>query len=377
MKMDKIETKKKIVTFCNFVVLLMLFVSGCGVRLVEVNQPKQSVINNSDVFYEQFFNKKDVFWDTVTSTESSTMNTPNIAITSQGLCRVSYRTLDFKFGKNIVIEGLLPSGEKYPVWVDSGLSTWPIVLNDLIASENSLNILHSGNSFDSGICYLPSLRINSLVLDDLTCLYVPKHWEFQFLGFPVWQDRRIILGLEAMSRFSYIRFDNTQKEIAFSHNQSFFPEDQEEWNHYPFSLENLGYIYGRRLIVQIPIDGQTHHLEFDTGGLDLAVNKELWNTLSEKTKIVNMQPASFLSHQYGLLPCQKVVIDQLDIGGVKIQNAGVDVLPDNSPYLLDGRYGQLGMAYFQNTSLVLDFERQMMWVKTSEKQTSHYIVMDK
>ncbi|MCK4753339.1 MAG: hypothetical protein KAS75_07825 [Planctomycetes bacterium] len=276
-------------------------------------------------------------------------------------CRVNYRNLEFDFGKNIIVNGRLPNGKNYPIWIDSGMVMWPTLVNDTVAKENGL-VIPNGN-----VGSLPCLKIGELTLQNLPYLYVPNHWEFRVLGIPIWQDNRIVFGIEAMSQFRYLLFDNKRKQLEFSSKQSFQPEDPAGWAYYPFKLDKMGQFYGRRLIVNIPIAGEVRQVEFDTGGRDMAIGAKMWLNLCKKISSTKPKRANFTSHKYGLLPCHKVVVDELGIGNIVVKNAEIEILPEDSPYLLTNDPGQIGMGYFKNTKVVLDFERMLMWVKGNTK----------
>jgi hypothetical protein len=169
-----------------------------------------------------------------------------------------------------------------------------------------------------------------------------------------------------MAKFRYILFDNIKRQLEFSYVESFHPKDFSKWAHYPFTLENIGYPYGRRLIVDIPIAGETCHIEFDTGGRDMAIGPVMWEKLHKKINTTKPTQAQFMSYKYGLLSCRKVVAKKLSIGNINVKNAKIEILPHDSPYLLKEELGQLGIWYFKNTKIVLDFERKLMWTKNDK-----------
>ncbi len=276
-------------------------------------------------------------------------------------CRVRYKSPEF--GRTVILTGRLPNGKKYPVWIDSGMVTWPILVNDCIAKENKLDILCRDSNPYSELSYLPSLEIGNLTIQNLACLYIPRHWELQVFGLPIWQDKRVVFGIEAMARFRYILFDNVKKELEFSYKQPFCPIEFEKWVYYPFTLKNMGYPDGRRLIVNIPIAGETYHIEFDTGGRDIVISPDMWENLRKRVNTTGLKQNKFVSYKYGILPCHTVVADEIAIGNIMIKNAEIEILPEDSPYLLKKDLGQIGIRCFRDTEVVLDFERNLMWVK--------------
>ena len=67
----------------------------------------------------------------------------------------------------------------------------------------------------------------------------------------------------------------------------------------------------------------------------------------------------------GSLWCKRGVVPELEVGDRTVANARISVFPKNSP-IVDGCSGLLGMQYFQDTAVVLDFEWDLMWVKNPQ-----------
>jgi hypothetical protein len=104
-------------------------------------------------------------------------------------------------------------------------------------------------------------------------------------------------------------------------------------------------------------------LQLDTGsGRGLAIGEMPWDQIRQKIPEVRLSKAVELYPYIGRLPCRQGIIPRFRIGNRTIDNAGVSVFPDNSP-LLQGCSGLLGMQYFRDTVIVLDFERKLMWLR--------------
>ena len=58
----------------------------------------------------------------------------------------------------------------------------------------------------------------------------------------------------------------------------------------------------------------------------------------------------------------------LQVGDRVIREAQVSVFPNDSP-LLDRCPGLIGMQFFRDTIVVLDFQRNLMWVKGTLRPT--------
>jgi len=267
----------------------------------------------------------------------------------------------------VVVEGSISDNEKkYPVVLDTGASQG-VFINDIHALENKLPIYQvqtnkAGQDYGLGLCYIPELRIGQMTLVDFPCWYLQRHLELKFFGMPIARDDSIIVGLTALREFSCIVFDSINKEVEFLHNQTFEPDQEHEWSKYPLSIEeDRGNVF---LFVHIPVDGELMKVQLDTGsGNGLALSEELWEKLSHKVQNVSLKEGTELYPYIGRLPCRKGAIAQLQVGDRLIQNAKMSVFPANSPLLSDCD-AILGMRYFQDAVMVLDFKNAMLWVSS-------------
>jgi hypothetical protein len=334
--------------------------------------------------------------------------------------RIKYHP-SYSANRWMVVEGSLAGGRdshfakssqngaqrKYPIILDTGASVG-LFVNDIHILENKLAISpfkrgphfaknsemgtqhHSEDSVESGMCYLPELHIGQLTLVNWPCYYRSQHTELQLLGIPLVKGKAIIAGLEALRRFKYIAFDSVKKEVELSPTETFKPEQPDLWAQYSFSIEeDLG--GNVCLLVKIPIAGKDVELQLDTGsGRGLAISQELWDGLPfcgdpilqkdrkmgtrenlakwgpdeihKKIRHVKLRKGVDLYPYIGRLVCKHGVIPELEVGSRIVRNARVSVFPDDSP-IVDQCSGMLGMQYFQDTVMVLDFERNLMWVK--------------
>ena len=284
----------------------------------------------------------------------------------QGPFRIKYHP---SYNKNrwMVVEGSLGKERKYPVILDTGASLG-LFVNDIHIIENKLTIYPQSHSYDSsvgwGTCHVPELNIGQLTLVDWPCYYREQHMEIQLFGIPLARDKAVIAGLETLQKFKYIAFDSIKKEVELSPNDAFQPEHPDLWTKYPFSIEeDLG--GNVSLIVKIPIAGQEVELQLDTGsGRGLAISEDLWEQMSKKFRNVKLRKARDLYPYIGLLLCKRGIAAELEIGNRKVKNAMISVFPEDSP-IVDQCQGMLGMQYFQDTVMVLDFEQNLMWIKNS------------
>jgi hypothetical protein len=291
-------------------------------------------------------------------------------IEQQKPCRVKYHKL-YAANHFMVVEGRVGNGrKKYPIILDTGASQ-PIFVKDIHVLDNKLPIYPVGTSdinpegYQLGLCHLPKLRIGEVTLANLACLYLERHVELELFGLPIARDESIIVGLPALREFKYVAFDSANREVEFSHGKVFEPAEPQLWGQYPFSIEED--LYGNALLfVEIPIAGEKMKLQLDTGsGNGLALRQELWEYMCEKIPNVKLKDSGELYPYIGNLPCKLGIIEELKIGDRTVKSAKISVFPDDSPLLIHCR-GLLGMQFFQDTVMVLDFEGGMMWVKNPQ-----------
>jgi hypothetical protein len=290
-------------------------------------------------------------------------------------CRIKYHRLYSTRGFMVVEGKLGDGGRKYPVVLDTGASQ-SIFVKDTHVLDNKLSIYpmqtnKAGlNGFNLGLCHLPELQIGNVALVDWPCLYLERHTKLELFGLSITQDDvkddSIIVGLPVLQEFKYALFDNIRKEVEFSYNELFEPKETGLWEQYPLSIEK-DFRGNAFLFVSIPICGEEIELQLDTGsGRGLAIREQLWEKMREKIRNVKLKKGCDLYPYIGLLPCKRGIIRELEVGGRMVKNAEVSVFPNDSPLVKDCR-GLLGMQYFQDTVMVLDFESKLMWVKNPQR----------
>ncbi len=282
--------------------------------------------------------------------------------------RIKYHWLYYPLTHIAVVEGQVGSGRKYPVMLDSGGALPVILVHDIHVLENKLAIYpfqtNKGHRGSWGLCHLPKLHIGEMTLVNWPCMYREKHAELQVFGLPIAHDEMIIVGLPVLRRFKYIVFDNTRKEVEFSAKEVFEPDKPELWGQYPFSIE-VDSDNNAFLFVKIPIAGEEMELQLDTGsGGGLLIREELWDKIGEKIHSPKLKDGTSFSF-CGRLSCKKGAIKKIQVGHRIVKNAIIEVFPSDCP--LFGKRDQelLGMQCFRDTVMVLDFERNLMWVKNN------------
>lgn len=295
----------------------------------------------------------------------------NIAVANRDTVNSSQYRVKYhpSYSKNrwMVVEGRLGNGRRYPVVLDTGASP-ALFVNDLHILENKLAIcpFETGISESAGwgMCKLDELAIGQVKLLGQPCYYREQHMELQFFGIPVAKDKAIIAGMGVLGEFKHITFDSVREEVEFSLDGTFEPAEPKLWAQYEFTIEQdfSGNAY---LFVKIPVGGVATELQLDTGsGRGLAIAESLWGKLCERAGDVKLRRGWELYPYIGRLACRRGVIVELEVGNRTIKNAQISVFPDDSE-LVDGCQGLLGMQYFNDTVMVLDFGRNLMWVKTA------------
>jgi hypothetical protein len=265
-----------------------------------------------------------------------------------------------------VVEGRLGSnGKKYPVVLDTGCPVTCIVTDEHVI-RNGLSIYPLGAnpvySADMGLCKLPELRIGKMVMVDLPCLYIEKREAIQVFGVTIAYDESILVGLKILRAFKYVMFDNVNREVEFSPKEIFKPAHPQLWKSYPFVIKERS-SNNDAIFVTMTVAGEEMELMLDTGsGSWLEFNEQMWNKLRTKIPDIKLRNSTcsyaFLKNQ----ACRKGIIRELDIGGRTFKNVRIAVVPDENPV---NRETLIGMQCFRDTIMVLDFERNLMWVKTS------------
>jgi len=277
-------------------------------------------------------------------------------------CQIKYNPLGFN-SYNIVVTGQLAKNYQCRVMIDTGCP-FLSMLSYNVVQENNLPIYPIEGESWCGICYLPYLQIGEATIREVSSLYTTRQWELQFFGIPIKKIRMVLFGLQLMREFRYILFDGVNKELTLSAKQSFTPMHDNQWLQYPFKIEedinkNL------RLWVDIPIEGKTYHIAFDTGAnAGLIIDTKFFDELSKRIKVAGKkQKCKLPIYQEGWVDCQKVVLPELSFCHKRIKNAQIIILPDDIAYK---HTNFVGMRYFKDTVFVLDFESELLWVKNWE-----------
>ncbi len=288
----------------------------------------------------------------------------DIDIKQEKPCRVRYCGFHHFISRHIVVEGKLKNNKKYPIILDTGASPGAIIVNDIHIMENKLSIYPLGNNdsslSDHGFCYIPELQVGNTTFTGFPGWYVEEHDELQIFGLAITHGREMVIGLPILSEFKYLLFDGVKKEAELSANKVFEPEMPELWDKYSFLIKK----HPELLVVEIPINMQNIKLRLDTGaGLGLMISENAWEEMSDRFHNVKLKDTSLFSPAYGKLSGKKCIIQKLSIGNRIIKNAKISILPNDCPLFVKNSEMLIGMQYFRDTTIVLDFERNLMWIR--------------
>jgi len=285
-------------------------------------------------------------------------------------CRVKYHKL-YETSRFMVVEGRLGEANKsYAVILDTGASQPIIVKGANIFDKRQVQPLQADtvnlNGYNLGSCNLAKLQIGDTTFENWPCVYLEKRMKLAVFGLSGHADDSIIMGVPALSKFNYIAFDSIAKEVEFSRDKAFEPSLPPLWMHYKLHIETD--FHGNMfLFVELPLAGQMTELQLDTGsGNGLAIREELWEKMQRGPTMANisLKNSKELYPYIGQLQCRKGIVKSFEVGSRTVKNAMISVFPNNSPLLTECE-GMIGMQYFRDTIMVLDFENKLMWVRST------------
>ena len=269
--------------------------------------------------------------------------------------------------RNVKVSGKLSNGKSYPVVIDTGYSDF-MAVTDTVVIDAGLAIYPMTDWRDKlvgGLCELPSLDLGNVRIEQSACEYWPAHYERRVLGMTVWKEMKINLGLGLMKGFSYIRIDNINQEVELRAKKPFSPREENQWTRHPMMIEcdEKG---NARLMVDIPIAGHSRRIGFDTGAAaGLTMTEKIWSEISSGLNLVNEEMSFMATPLAGLLPCRKITVALLELGDISVRGAQVNVTANNNPYGQDNF--TLGMGFFKETVIVLNFESELLWIMNPVK----------
>jgi hypothetical protein len=265
-----------------------------------------------------------------------------------------------KLDSDLVHVTALLNDKQYALLIDSGCNAG-LVVNDMIILDNEMEIFpfKTKDPTFAGCCHLDKIEIGDMTISNPPCLYTLNHYEKRVLGRTKWKERQIILGLGLLCRFHYILIDNIRSEVEFSLWESFKADTVEMWQCYDMSVEttekNAKYI-----LIHIPVAGEMTEARLDTGtSSSLAMPEDIWDDYSTKFQVLkeSRERARFF---YGWKDVGKITVSELSLGDKSVKEASISIL-DNSTF--KESFILIGMGYFKDTIVVMDFEHGLLWVR--------------
>jgi hypothetical protein len=287
------------------------------------------------------------------------------AIKNNHVFTAKYNSWDFHLFSQIVIPVKMPGNRTYSAILDTRCPI-QVYINDAVVRDCNIAVFPGGwNSNTSsfcGLCEIPSMVFANIRIQNPVCWYDQRQWQFRILGMPIYRRRIVLIGLDLMSSFSYVLFNNVKQQVVFNLNESFKPDDLSRWKHLPFVLEKIR--DELHMITEISIADSTFRVQFDTGGSKpgLVLKDATWQQLKGHVSVRFGSNRKHQSYQYGYLPCRRLVLPEVKIGQVNLKNIKADILSEDSPYLQD-MDGQISLDCFKKTTVVLDFKKKLIWIR--------------
>jgi hypothetical protein len=257
-------------------------------------------------------------------------------------------------------------GGKYPAMIDTGNPGHAFVTHTVVTAEG-LAIYPFDCSHENcnhkrrgGLCHVCPLKIGQMSFVHSPFTYRLCHYEKLAFGKAIKTEREINIGMELLKSFSYILIDNIKQEVEFSVEEHLWTDPNESWSKYPAVIEpnETG---KRRIMVNIEIGGKCRSVIFDTGASSgLLLAESVWKNIVGDFEVTK-QKRGRLKMLHGFEACDHVTVEELTVGGRNIKKTRIEVLDDDNPFGAD--FFLMGMDFFRNKVIVIDFEHKLFWVK--------------
>ncbi|MCF7955145.1 MAG: hypothetical protein K9M75_05030 [Phycisphaerae bacterium] len=285
-------------------------------------------------------------------------------------------TADFnieEYNRNnyMVVNGKIGDGRTYPVILDTGANLDALIVQDIHIRQNDLQVYpltkSSGPESKMSLCAVENLQLGDFKIKDCTGISWGQHIELKLLGLiPLGRSDDICFPLPMMSKFKYFEFDIPAKQVRFSAKKSFGPIAKENWHRFPMTVESMENDPSKQfLFLDLEINGKPIRPLLDTGaGLGLMMNNRLWDQVKDNFRQTRRRNFNFILpfHFEGNKPrCTAVKVKNLNLGSMKMTGEEIIVLPESKNWKKTECI--MGMGYFKEKTVVLDFEKQTLWVK--------------
>jgi len=334
------------------------FSPGSGVRLIDPNDGPFVITSPSptdpDTAQSPF--TRSVMWKPIRITTAPDGG-PTYEVKADGV--------RFTLSSKVYVPVTMPGGRKYLAVMDTGFSHY-LYVNDAVVRECDLAVCtfdkNRTTGYPWGVCEIPSLTLGQTVIETLPCLYEHRYRQLRLLGIPVHTPKTILLGLRFMRAHAYVHFDSRGRTVRFSLREAFEPEDASAWVCLPFAFKEIG--DNLRMLADLPLGGRVVQVEFDTGGAKpgLSLKAAAWEQIRHQLDARDAGHGHYRNLQFGRLPCHRYAVPTLSIGAMNVRNARINVVPQDDP-VMQGFDGVLSLNYFRRTAVVLDFRKNLIWVR--------------
>jgi hypothetical protein len=265
------------------------------------------------------------------------------------------------------VAGRLKNSAPYRIVLDTGYPD-DMAVQGIHIRDNSLRYspyaTHAGELFD-GTCFVPELNVGGVSIKNTFAEYSDRQVCGKMLGIPFYREPpKILIGLNLLRRFQYIRLDNITNSYCIS-NDPFVADDAQDWTPLAFTFSGPSGVDCRRLRMQLPVAGGKLQCEFDTGYPGgLIVRDTQWKTLAPSVARTSLRPSKLRMFGRPVYDCRRGTIRQLDAGGLLFHDVDVVVVSRDCPVGC-----LIGLQFFKNRLIVLDFGRNVLWVSSQEGAT--------
>ncbi len=361
---------------CVLLSALAAILSGCGVNIAIIDN---SVISDADftsvrplklmdsegpIFIREIVTKDGFDTYEYSSNIVPIVDMPDIAT-------VDFHLDEYNRNHYMVVKGKMTGGKTYPVIFDTGANLDALIVQDIHIVENDLPVYpltkSSGHESKMSLCAVEELTLGDFQIQNYTGVSWGQHIELKLFGLiPLGRSSDICFPLPLMSKFKYFKFDTPAKQVQFSGKKSFEPEIDDDWHRFPVTVgwEN-GDPSKQFVFMDLEVNGKRIRPLLDTGaGLGLMMNKRLWDQVKDGFQETRRQKFNFILpfHFEGNKPrCTNITVKNLQLGDIKMTNAEITVLPETKNWKKTDCI--IGMGYFREKTVVLDFERSTLWVK--------------
>ncbi|MBW8017446.1 MAG: hypothetical protein FVQ82_14800 [Planctomycetes bacterium] len=362
-------------SLCILLSVLTAILSGCGMNIAIIDNV---VIPDADFTAARslklmdpegpIFIKEIVTTDGFNTYEYSSNRVP--VIDMPDIATADFHLDEYDRNHYMVVKGKMTCGKTYPVILDTGANLDALIVQDIHIRQNDLPVYpltkSSGPESKMSLCAVEQLTLGDFKLRDYTGVSWGQHVELKLLGLiPLGRSTDICFSLPLMSKFKYFKFDTPARQVQFSAKKSFKPQSEENWHRFPLTIEYLNNDRSKqRLFINLEVNGIPIRPLLDTGaGLGLMMNNRLWERVKDNFEETGRSKFHFILpyHFEGNKPrCVGIKVKDLSLGDMSIKNAEITVLPETKNWKKTDCI--MGMGYFREKTVVLDFEKKTLWV---------------